>query len=286
MLGFRNGSDVVEDSFFVKLIDQGVTVDLKKETQAYGFAGTLFYMAPENIALNSTPRPASDVYSFGIMLMENFAHGKFEDYRPYTEQFMREQISFDKYISERKRIINMLNSDAIRAPDGVKAFVCNLIKHCCACKPAERITAAQASVLLQVLRSAIESNPNVQLTEEDFRNALEFAKECRPKSIPLALREMMQSSNLQERDNGCKAILQLGGNDPSYQATPSYGLALLRGKPPGFFYTWCKNNPEIFLDLQKRSVVKGNEAKNNEDIEVSQEEKNIITQYATEYASL
>lgn len=252
MVCFRSETDSVEDSIFVKTIDQGFTADLKEGKDGFAFAGTYRFIPPECWKKNVKPIPAHDVYAFGVTLAENFTKNEF---------FVPLHVIRNKRYprSDAKKIQGLQpNNIQDNVPNGAKNFICRLIKSCCAEKPEERITAAQASALLQILYSAVDANRNVQLKKGDFEEALKLVREARPKSIPLAMREMMQSDDSTVRQKGCEVILKLGNDDPSYQNTPSYGLALLRsGTNLG---KWGKQYPWALGELNNRMFIPDKDA--------------------------
>lgn len=115
-----------------------------------------------------------------------------------------------------------------------------------------------------------------------FDEVLKIAETDRPKGIPLALRDMMQSEDNAVRQKGCTAVLNLCDADPSYRKTPSYGLALLRTDPQKF-ETWASDNEnkKALQDLKDR-IYTGQKPKNEggvwseKDIKVSQNKFDAI----------
>ena len=73
-------------------------------------------------------------------------------------------------------------------------------------------------LLFAGISAAVEAGQEKDLK---FDEVLKMAEADRPKGIPLALREMMQSEDNAVRQKGCTAVLNLGDADPSYKKTPS-----------------------------------------------------------------
>ena len=149
---------------------------------------------------------------------------------------------------------------------------------CCSFNPADRPSAAQVAYCLQFYTSVIGTEAEKTLK---FDEVLKMAEADRPKSIPLALREMMQSDNKDVRQRGCTAVLNFGNADPSYKKTPSYGLALLRCGKTGKFNQWATKNSSALQQLGGR-IYTGQKPQNEggvwseKDIKVSQDEFNTI----------
>lgn len=264
MVSLRDPKNAAEDTVSVKLIDQGTAVNLKEPEHEHGLVGTPIYMAPECFR-DAKPTPAQDIYSFGISLITNFATNKFVEIAKLIDNGDR------KFLSKRREIINNLQAEDITGGSKeAKQFIADLIKSCCAKDPSKRPTAAQANYCLQILQSAM--SPGV--TPPKFADVLKDAQGWRPKSVPLALREMLAIDNREAQEKGCAAILALGHNDPSYQATPSYGLALLRSENTTDFKEWGQKNPNVLKDLKGRIFTKTEEDNRYETKTVKTKNKN------------
>ena len=89
-------------------------------------------------------------------------------------------------------------------------------------------------------------------TQPVFSDILKQAQADRPKSIPVTMRQLLQSDKPKEVQQGCMAVLQLGEADASYQSTLSYGLALLRSGKKDEFSAWAGEQKSSFEDLKNR----------------------------------
>ena len=270
---------------YVKLIDQGLTVDMKsgKKLQETGCAGTPYFIAPETM-LEDCTSPACDIFSFGITVLDttgtsekvNVIKTLFENgFAVATNSDFDNTKQLETYYKSLGNLIDACYPN--KEQDPKQQFLCDLVKKCCSFKPEDRPSAAQVSYCLQVYMSIIGTEAEKSLK---FDEVLKMAQDDRPKAIPLALRDMMQSANKQVCRRGCQAVLNLCEVDPSYKNTPSYGLALLRTNRQKF-KTWASENQKALQDLSNR-IYTGEKPQTKggvweeKDIKVSQNEFNTI----------
>lgn len=228
----------------VKLIDQGLAIDMKngEGLQNLPSAGTPRFMAPE-IIFNHNASPACDVFSFGITLLTATCNTQtpfLETYNPIknaiksgnnSELKNAQKTHFKNLKTTIEKCYTITTTTGEKKP-----FLRDLVLKCCSLKPEDRPSAAQVAYCLQVYRAAVDVEQEKEL---NFDNVLKMAEADRPKGIPLALRDMMQSGDEAVRQRGCRAVLNLGDADPSYKKTPSYGLALLRSGKKDEFKSWA-----------------------------------------------
>lgn len=251
---------------YAKLIDQGTVIDLKegKPLTEIDMAGSPSYIPQEAIAMKVIP--STDVYALGVSVMEAVCPN-IEDFRNLPD-------------ADTQTYFGTNVPNAIKQCFGDKMpFLRDLVLKCCSFNPEDRPSAAQIAYCLEVYTSVIGTEAEKSLK---FDEVLKMAEADRPKGIPLALREMMQSEDNAVRQKGCTAVLNLGDADPSYKKTPSYGLALLRTEPKKF-ETWASDNEnkKVLQDLKNR-IYTGKKPQttggvwSEKDIKVSQNEFDAI----------
>lgn len=305
-----------QDGAIVKLIDQGLVYDLKKpdHRNATGCCGTPGYIAPEMLKDTFETKgvaPAADVYSLGIsigeLLLPNhpMLNGlktlnalKFRAFvaenfsRPPLNQEAQQSLSELQELFANntiERILNVYpkNSDYGYTTDQMH-FIASLLTDCLIPDPSQRPTAAQVSEMLQVFTSHLENGKTEDCPSYDVVKANAVA-DC-PKSIPLALREMLFSEDFAVRQLGTKSIKDLINADPSYVVTPSYGLMLamevatkktgLFGRLKGLlkgsngFKDWAEQHPDVVKELKARVTQENADA--SRDMHVSPAVYNVI----------
>ena len=251
---------------YVKLIDQGTVIDLKegKPLSDIPIGGTFDYM-PKEFVDEKPISPASDIHALGISIMETVC----TDIGPFKNM---------PGANDNETLFGKNLPNAIKQCFGDKMpFLRDLVLKCCSFKPEDRPSAAQVAYCLEFYTSVIGTEAEKSLK---FDEVLKMAEADRPKGIPLALRDMMQSEDNAVQQKGCQAVLNLCDADPSYKKTPSYGLALLRTDQQKF-ETWASDNKDTFQTLKDR-IYTGEKPQNEggmwseKDIKVSQDEFNAI----------
>lgn len=277
---------------YAKLIDQGMTVDMKSGYSVKKqWGGTPRFMASEVMfcqkggeASSLRLSPASDVFSFGITLLEATCNSK-KNFNTMAKEVTN---NVDQYVKSDFKASNVLEKyykslnariESFYPKDAQSQFLCNLIQKCCSLNPADRPSVAQVAYCLEIYTSTVGTEEAQTLK---FNDVLQMAQQDRPKGIPLALREMLQSKNKTVYQKGCQAILNLGEADPSYKQTPSYGLTLLRSNGESEFKQWASSmmDQNLLYNLKNRITTKDikedNTVWDSKDIKVSQKEYKII----------
>ena len=239
-----------DGSWSVKLVDQGLTLDIKKQQGEIDPGGTHIYQLPTE---NEKPSvsPACDVFSLGMSIAELMTGG-------YTNL----QVLLDDGRNGKRTLNEATWNQALEELKLDPPFIKDLVKACCAYNPEARPSAAQVAYCLEVFSSYKESEDAKKDAEPrgkpGFSDILQQAQRDRPKSIPVTMRQLLQSDKPKEVQQGCAAILQLGKADASYQATPSYGLALLRSGKKDEFNAWVAQRKEDLQNIKSEHANLGN----------------------------
>lgn len=285
----------------VKLIDQGLVYNLKNPSDSKEtICGTSCYLPPEmvnNEVYNNGISPAADVFSLGVMCMEtllspllggvvkNFTlEGRkvfnLENQQSVYDSFNRE--NFVKLLPDIVKARQDLKKEkgkgkeTVPYEDNQLLFLGSLLKDCLAQNPAERPSAAQVGELLQIFSASIGDPKNLI----PYDAAKKMAEEDRPKAIPIAIRDMISNKNLSKK--GFKALDALVKADPSYENTPSYGLAMLYKDKFSIFNigwhykAWAKKYPNAAKTLKERVNPGKKNLNSTRNIPVSQEFYKII----------
>ena len=263
----------------VKLVDQGLTLDIKEKHKEINSSGTIIYQLPPKDE-NPSVSPARDVFSLGMSVAE-LATGDYTDLHFFLNDNHKGKATLNKATW----------NEALEKLELQPPFIKDLVKSCCAYKPEDRPSAAQVAYCLEVFSAYAETDDakrdakaeqetqrellksyneleqkygkgfkrvkaedsqklktchelskkldELRKKQPVFSDILKQAQADRPKSIPVTMRQLLQSDKPKEMKQGCAAILQLGKADASYQATPSYGLALLRSDKKDEFNAWA-----------------------------------------------
>ena len=278
----------------VKLVDQGLTLDIKNQHKEINSSGTIIYQLPPKDE-NPSVSPARDVFSLGMSVAE-LATGGYTDLHFFLNNNHKGSATLNEATWNEA-----LEKLKLQPP-----FIKELVKSCCAYKPEDRPSAAQVAYCLEVFSAYAETHDAKaeqetlrdllklygELTEkygegfkrveaEDiqkletchalskkldelkkmqpvFSDILRQAQADRPKSIPVTMRQLLQSDKPKEMKQGCAAILQLGKADASYRSTPSYGLALLRGGKKDKFDAWAEQWKADFQNIKNEYAGPGN----------------------------
>ena len=267
-----------------KVIDHGTMVDLTnpKDTKRNSSGiGTEVYMSPEEIKFDNNPyyvkdkgvAPAADVYSHAMSTLDTLFGGtafwaEYADMKIWGQaaQKKSDQILF-KALEDKDFLIKQKNEG--RLQNGYSnlqlKFLNQLFRDCLNPNPAERPSMAQVGELLQIVISFPEEDSKVAIGNHrnfrDYQQAKRATELDRPKAIPMAIRNMIKSSNDKQRHKGFEVLDLLIQADPSYETTPSYGLAMLEHVHYKKYYTnWAKNekNKAAVDFLKKYTYINGN----------------------------
>lgn len=232
--------------------------------------------------------PAADVYSHAISTLEalfgktafwaEYIDGKF----PWKISKKRTNQILFKALEDKEFLIKQKNDGKLQAEysDIQLKFLNQLFRDCLNPNPAERPSMAQVGELLEILLSYEESEENKMIelpfilgkhrTKDDvfnkraklmtYKTAKAMAELDRPKTIPMAIRNMIKNENDKIRKQGFEVLELLIKADPSYETTPSYGLAMLQHVHYKKYYTaWAKNekNKTAVDFLKKYTYVNG-----------------------------
>ena len=267
-----------------KVIDHGTMVDLTnpKDTKRNSSGiGTEVYMSPEEIKFDNNPyyvkdkgvAPAADVYSHAMSTLDTLFGGtafwaEYADMKIWGQAAQKKsnQILF-KALEDKDFLIKQKNEG--RLQNGYSnlqlKFLNQLFRDCLNPNPAERPSMAQVGELLQIVISFPEEDSKVAIGNHrnfrDYQQAKRATELDRPKAIPMAIRNMIKSSNDKQRHKGFEVLELLIQADPSYETTPSYGLAMLEHVHYKKYYTnWAKNekNKAAVDFLKKYTYINGN----------------------------
>lgn len=285
--------------------------------------GTTLYMAPEELNFDKNKfyvvdrgiSPAADVYSHAMSTLHalfgstpfwvEYIDGKFDWQRKDKRE---NQLLFDA-LEDKDFLVKQKRDGKLQAEysDLQLKFLNQLFRDCLNPNPAERPSMAQVGELLQILLSTFskeeeniiigryrkskveESGDKKPFNLDDnydyYQNAKKIVELDRPKTIPMAIRNIIKSSDDNQRKQGFKLLDLLVKADPSYEATPSYGLAMFHHIHYEQHYTeWAKKheNKEAVDFLKKYTYVNGMSVPENlpvAPIPVSQPTREIIEKY-------
>ncbi len=288
-----------------KVIDHGTMVDLTDPNDTKrnsNGTGTEVYMSPEEINFKDQDNPyfvskrgvspAADVYSHAMSTLDALFGGtafwaKYADMKIWGQAAQKKinQILF-KALEDKDFLIKQKKDGRLQAEysDIQLKFLNQLFRDCLNPNPAERPSMAQVGELLQVVLSTFTKErentiigtrkktythkiPNASYgCDLDYQQTKATTELDRPKAIPMAIRNMIKSSNDKQRNKGFEVLDLLIKADPSYEATPSYGLAMFHHKHYKKYYTtWAKNekNKAAVDFLKKYTYINGNPIPHN-----------------------
>ena len=159
-------------------------------------------------------------------------------------------------------------------------FLNQLFRDCLNPNPEKRPSMAQVGELLQIAISFPEEDELVfaepredskfvignHRNFRDYQQAKKTTELDRPKAIPMAIRNMIKSKKNKIRQQGFEVLELLVKADPSYETTPSYGLAMLQHVHPDKHYKpWSENekNKAAVDFLKKYTYIEGKSAPKN-----------------------
>ena len=139
-----NRSFVFDPGGNAKLMDFGIARATRREEESRGFAGTLGYASPE-VMQGGEGGPASDVFSFGVMLQELLT-GR----RPWSGS--EPKVLVDRVLNEPPAPLTMAQETASSAPAGrrvapavaIGSQLVTILARCLARDPADRFPDARA----------------------------------------------------------------------------------------------------------------------------------------------
>lgn len=274
-----------------------------KGTPLYMAPEELYFNKNEFLVEDHGVSPAADVYSHAMSTLHAL-FGATPFWVEYVDGYNLGQIPgkradqlLFKALEKKDFLVKQKEEGKLQAEysDLQLKFLNQLFRDCLNPNPAERPSMAQVGELLQILlstfskeeeniiiggyrklkieKSKVEKHEDKKPFELDdnydyYQNAKKIAELDRPKVIPMAIRNMIKSSDDEQRDKGFKVLDLLVKADPSYEvdsvykATPSYGLKILEQEDykEQHYAEWTKKpeNKEAVDFLKKYARVEQN----------------------------
>lgn len=264
-----------------------------KGTPLYMAPEELYFNKNEFLVEDHGVSPAADVYSHAMSTLHAL-FGATPFWVEYVDGYNLGQVPekrinqlLFKALEDKDFLVKQKRDGKLQAEysDLQLKFLNQLFRDCLNPNPAERPSMAQVGELLQILlstfskeeeniiiggcrkpkieKSKVEKHEDKKPFELDdnydyYQNAKKIAELDRPKAIPMVIRNMIKTSDDKQRKQVFELLDSLVESDPSYEATPSYGLAMIHHVHYKQYYTeWAKKpeNREAVDFLKKYTCV-------------------------------